>query len=68
MFEATAELMRNRSKTGAERAIDEAGLSEFRRELDGMLEWQVYDAPGDIVERLVGKRATTEPIETSFGT
>ena len=57
MFEATAELMRNRSKTGAERAIDEAGLSEFRRELDGMLEWQVYDAPGDIVERLVGKRA-----------
>ena len=49
--------MRNRSKTGAERAIDEAGLSEFRRELDGMLEWQVYDAPGDVVERLVGKRA-----------
>jgi hypothetical protein len=57
LFEATAELTRKHPKTGTERAADETHLRDFRRELDDMLEWQAYAAPGDDVEGFFGKRA-----------
>jgi hypothetical protein len=49
--------MRKHPKTGTERAADETHLRDFRRELDDMLEWQAYAAPGDDVEGFFGKRA-----------
>jgi hypothetical protein len=49
--------MRKHPKTGTERAADETHLKDFRRELDDMLEWQAYAAPGDDVEGFFGKRA-----------